>query len=88
MATAASPSPTLVDVLRREIRARHMSLRTEDAYVYWARDFIRYHGRRHSRDLGPSEVEADLSILANQRRVRPPRTTRRCQRCFSSTERC
>jgi site-specific recombinase XerD len=67
--TAGLSSPRLLDVLRREIRARHMSLRTEDAYVYWARDFIRYHGRRHSRDLGPSEVEADLSILANQRRV-------------------
>jgi integron integrase len=71
MATAATPSSTLVDVLRREIRARHMSLRTEDTYVYWARDFIRFHGRRHPRDMGAAEVEAYLSMLANRRRVAP-----------------
>jgi len=67
--TAGPSSPRLLDVLRREIRARHMSLRTEDTYVYWVRDFIRYLGRRHPRDLGPSEVEADLSMLAKQGRV-------------------
>jgi site-specific recombinase XerD len=69
MATAASPSPTLVDVLQREIRARHMSLRTEDTYVYWARDFIRFHGRRHPREMGAAEVEAHLAMLANRRGV-------------------
>jgi len=34
MATTATLSSTLVDVLRREIRARHMSLRTNDTCVY------------------------------------------------------
>lgn len=69
MDTVRPSSPTLLDVLRREIRARHMSLRTEDTYVYWVRDFIRYHSRRHPRDMGPADVEAYLSMLANQRRV-------------------
>lgn len=69
MATAASPSPTLVDVLQREIRVRHMSLRTEDTYVYGARDFIRFHGRRHPREMGAAEVEAYLAMLADRRRV-------------------
>src|SRR5512147_139440 len=69
MAGTGVPSPTLIDVLRRELRARHMSLRTEDAYVYWARDFVRFHGRRHPRDLGAAEVEAYLAMLANRRRV-------------------
>jgi site-specific recombinase XerD len=67
--TAGTPSPTLIDVLRREIRARHMSLRTEGTYVYWVRDFVRFHGRRHPRDMGPADVEAYLSMLANRRRV-------------------
>lgn len=71
MATADVPSPTLIDVVRTELRARHMSLRTEDAYVYWARDFIRFHGRRHPREIGSAEVEAYLTMLANQRRVAP-----------------
>ncbi|MEW5891428.1 MAG: site-specific integrase [Pseudomonadota bacterium] len=69
MATTASPSPTLVDVPRREIRTRHMSLRTEDAYVYWVRDFVRFHGRRHPREMGAAEVKAYLTMLANHRRV-------------------
>jgi integron integrase len=69
MAASATVTPTLIGVLRREIRARHMSLRTEDTYVYWARDFIRFHDRRHPRDLGAAEVEAYLTMLANQRRV-------------------
>lgn len=46
-----------------------MSLRTEDAYVYWVRDFVRFHERRHPRDMGPADVEAYLTMLANRRRV-------------------
>jgi integron integrase len=46
-----------------------MSLRTEDTYVYWVRDFVRFHARRHPRELGPAEVEAYLTMLANRRRV-------------------
>jgi integron integrase len=46
-----------------------MSLRTEDTYVYWVRDFVRYHGRRHPRDMGPAHVEAYLSMLPNRRRL-------------------
>ncbi len=69
MATAATPSPTLIDMLRREIRARHMSLRTEDTCVYRARDFVRFHGRRHPLEMAAAHVEAYLSMLANRRRV-------------------
>jgi len=71
MDTATTSSTTLIDVLRRELRARHMSLRTEDTYVYWARDFVRFHGRRHPREMGAAKVEAFLSHLANDRHVSP-----------------
>jgi integron integrase len=67
--SAVASSPTLIDVLRSELRARHLSLSTEDTYVYWARDFLRFHGRRHPREMGPAEVEAYLTMLANRRRV-------------------
>ncbi len=69
MATAATPSPTLIDMLRREIRVRHMSLRTEDTCVYRARDFVRFHGRRHPLEMAAAHVEAYLTMLANRRRV-------------------
>ncbi|WP_394002087.1 integron integrase [Luteimonas sp. WGS1318] len=48
---------------------RHYSLRTEQVYVGWILRFIRFHGRRHPRDMGAPEVEAFLSSLAVEGRV-------------------
>lgn len=53
------------------------SLRTEQAYVQWVRMFVKWHGLRHPRDMGQLEIEGFLAMLANERRVRQPRTTRR-----------
>ncbi len=47
----------------------HYSLRTEQAYLYWVRFFIRWHQLRHPRDMGAAEVEAFLAMLASERRV-------------------
>jgi hypothetical protein len=33
MATVAPPTLTLLDAVRREIRSRHLSIRTEQQYV-------------------------------------------------------
>jgi integron integrase len=57
--------------LRHAIRVRHYSIRTEEAYVDWARRFIRFHGRRHPRELGAPEVAAFLTHLAVDRTVAP-----------------
>ena len=62
-------SPGLLTRLRERIRYLHYSLRTEQAYVYWARAFVRYHGMRHPRDLGQAEVHRFLAPLANERHV-------------------
>ncbi len=61
--------PRLLDQLRHQIRVKHYSLRTERAYVDWARRFILHHGKRHPRDMGPVEVSAFLSHLAVDRQV-------------------
>lgn len=55
--------------LRERLRYLHYSLRTEQNYVYWARYFIRFHGLRHPREMGQAEVEAFLTMLANERQV-------------------
>jgi integron integrase len=55
--------------LRERIRYLHYSLRTEDSYVYWVRQFVHFHGLRHPREMGRSEVEAFLTMLATQRHV-------------------
>lgn len=67
--TPAAQAPRLLDQLRRALRARHCSERTEKAYVLWVRRFIRHHGLRHPSDLGPREVNAFLSHLATERGV-------------------
>ena len=43
------------------------SLRTEEAYVYWARAFIRFHGLRHPWEMGKAEIEAFLMAFVSKR---------------------
>lgn len=62
-------SPRLIDAVRARLRMRHYSLRTEQVYVGWILRFIRFHGRRHPREMGAPEVEAFLSSLAVEGRV-------------------
>lgn len=69
-------SPRLLGQVRERLRYLHYSLRTEEAYLYWIRWFIRFHGLRHPRDMGKPEVEAFLTMLATVRKVRFPRIAR------------
>ena len=66
-------SPRLLDQLREVLRYKHYSLRTEEAYLYWVKFFVRWHGRnghtRHPRDFGATEVEQFLTMLTTQRNV-------------------
>ena len=64
-----STAPKLLDQLRHQIRRLHYSIRTEQAYVYWVRWFIRFSGLRHPREMGAPEVEAFLTYLAVERKV-------------------
>jgi integron integrase len=59
----------LLDAVRDRIRAKHYSYLTEKAYLYWIRRFIRFHGRRHPRELGKAEIESFLTSLATEERV-------------------
>jgi len=68
---SAAAQPRLLDRLRARIRARHYSLRTEQAYVFWCRAFIRFHGLRHPSEMGGTEVEAYLTHLAADRGLSP-----------------
>ena len=61
--------PRLLEVVRSRLRAKHYSPRTEEAYAGWIRRFVRFHGRRHPREMGEAEVVAFLSSLATQGRV-------------------
>jgi len=62
---------SLVSDIRYAIRSRHYSIRTERAYLYWIREFVRHHGMRHPKELGSAEVGRFLSHLAVRKGVAP-----------------
>ncbi len=63
------PEPTLLERLRNEVRKKHYSGRTEDAYADWAARYLRFHSFRDPREMGKEEVEQFLSHLAVERDV-------------------
>ncbi len=64
-----SPPPTLIGRLREAVRVRHYSLRTEQACVHRVRRILRFHDRRHPREMGEAELGPSLTWLAVERRV-------------------
>lgn len=58
-----------MEIVRRTMRERRCSPRTEAAYCHWIVAYIRFHGRRHPRELGVDAVRDFLSHLAVDRRV-------------------
>lgn len=70
--SAPPPSrPMLLDEIRRRLRVKRYSLRTEQAYLYWIRRYIRANGMHHPRELSGAAVERFLSDLALKGRVAP-----------------
>src|SRR5579864_8514270 len=61
--------PGLFAVARERMRTRHLSLRTEQAYLQWMRRYVAFHRGRAPRDLGAHELEQFLTDLAVNRRV-------------------
>ena len=63
------PPPKLLDRVRIAARRLHFSIRTEDSYAAWARQFILFHRKRHPSEMGEAEVVAFLDHLAVDRKV-------------------
>jgi len=59
----------LISQVRREIRLRQYSKRTEQSYVRWVKRYVRFHEYRHPSELGQDEATAFLSDLATVRSV-------------------
>ena len=58
---------TLCEAVSAMIRRLHDSPRTEEAYLRWVREVIRFHHRRHPREMGAAEVTAFLNGPAVRR---------------------
>ncbi len=59
----------LLDQVRAACRVKHLSLRTEQAYVGWIRRYVYFHHLRHPAEMGAAEVQAFLTHLAVDRQV-------------------
>jgi site-specific recombinase XerD len=63
------PKPCLLDRVRKGVRARHYSRRTEKAHVGWTKRFVLFHGKRHPAEMGAPEVSRFLTSMAVERHV-------------------
>ena len=78
----------LFEVARERMRTRHLALRTEQAYLQWMRRYVKFHNRRHPRDMGPAEVKAFLTHLAVDGKVGASTQIRRSRHCCFSIGKC
>lgn len=62
-------SPRLLEQVKNAIQVRHYSIRTEQAYVHWIKNYIYFHKKKHPKDMGDVEITAFLSHLASTKNV-------------------
>ena len=58
-----------LDEVRRALRLRHYSIRTEQTYLDWIKQFVLFNAKRHPNEMGEVEVSAFLTHLAADRHV-------------------
>jgi integron integrase len=68
-ATSPDKPKKLLERVRDVLRLKHYSLRTERSYCDWIERFIRFHGKRHPREMGEAEVSEFLTHLARDGQV-------------------
>lgn len=61
----------LLERLRSKIRTKHLSPRTEETYLRWARRYLGYYGRKHPAAMGRVEIEAFVRHLAEEQGLGP-----------------
>ena len=66
---AVASSPKLLDRVRWQLRVKHYSIRTEQAYVDWIRRYILFHRKRHPSEMGEKEISEFLTHLAVEKHV-------------------
>ena len=64
MPTSPSNPKELLEEVRKVMRLKHLSYRTEQTYIATIRRFIEFHKRRNPLKMGTEEIRAYLSHLA------------------------
>jgi len=59
----------LLDIVRDTIRFKHYSLSTERTYIYWIKQYIIFHNKKHPKEMAKDEIEEYLTSLATEQMV-------------------
>ncbi len=75
------PVPTLLEKVREVLRLKHYSPKTEESYLPWIRQYLRYHKLRHPRELGGKRsrifwLTCDTATAIHPTLLIPPLTPR------------
>jgi integron integrase len=63
------PKKRLLDHVRDRLRLKNYAYRTEKSYLYWIKQYILFHNKRHPNEMGGSEIEQFLTHLATTKKV-------------------
>ena len=63
------PKKRLLDQVRDRLRLKNYAYRTEKSYLYWIKQYILFHNKRHRNELGCLEIEQFLTHLAVEKTV-------------------
>lgn len=66
-----STKPKLLDQVRNSLRQRNYASSTEKTYIFWIKDFILFHNKRHPNEMGEKEIGDYLTYLTIKRKVSP-----------------
>lgn len=61
--------PKLLDQVRQIMRAKHMSIRTEEAYIGWIKRYILFHNKRHPEEMDQPEIQQFVNHLATEKNL-------------------
>ncbi len=61
--------PKLLDLVKIDLRTKHYSRKTEEAYIYWIKNFILFNNKVHPELLGKLEIQNYINYLAVEKRV-------------------
>ncbi|MDQ3799141.1 MAG: integron integrase [Acidobacteriota bacterium] len=61
--------PKLLDQVRNLMRLRHLSYKTERAYISYIREYILFHDKKHPAEMGVNEIRDYLTHLAVEKNV-------------------
>jgi integron integrase len=66
---AEQPLHEILNAMRNVMALRHMSRRTEEAYTYWVKRFVRFHENRNPAAMHEPHIKSFLTYLAEEEDV-------------------